>query len=358
MPLKSTHRFDQTIADAFFRGGPYSFGKSKKSLPTVPAFGIEIELENVVINDVAWKWNWWQAKGENSLRNHGVEFVSLPAPFAQRAEVLAQVPKMIKAYSSTKPDLSIRCSTHMHLNVSHMTMREVLHAMLTWYLLENLIVRTQSNYRQGNLFCLRMCDAESISTSLFNVIEDPGRFNTIFNKNAVKYSALNLAPIHELGTVEWRFLSPMTDPTLLNFWLEIFQSLLEYGAAMKIPDRLMQDYNSLNIQELFKKIFGKGNGSTLYEMVHLKYPSYEAMTAAIHRNYDYIFDLGQELKRNRFEVAPAFWNPDEDFGGHSVPASPQPWMVIEDVVPAGWQVMDEALDMPATLAEAPEESGF
>lgn len=277
-----------------------------------PAFGWEIELENCVTKPSDFHTRWWTMKGEASLRNNGQEFVTGVCHYDNRMEVAKDLRTILKEWLSTTPHLSIRCSTHMHLNIQYLTLRQVLHTALAWYLLENLIVRTQSDWRQGNLFCLRMTDAEAIGDHLLNVIESPTRFNIVFQKNSVKYSALNLAPVSGWGTMEWRFLGPMKDPPSLIFWTEIFQSLIEYGKDMVNVDQLLQEYENLNIKQLFHRIFGKANGQTLYLMVEEKYKDYAAMTRAIHKNYDIIFEIGTALRKKKYQLPEPFWFPDDE----------------------------------------------
>lgn len=275
-----------------------------------PAFGIEVELENCLQKDSPWFSDLWTFKGENSLRNNGMEFVSHPALYKNREKVCREFKDVLKKCIGTKPQLSIRCSTHIHMNAMYLTLRQIVNTSLVWYLLENAIIKTQSDWRQGNLFCLRMSDARTIGDNLIDSIWDPDRWSSYHTKNGVKYSAFNLAPTVEFGTMEWRFLSPITDPDLLIFWVEVFQSIIDYGATIKSPDALLQDYNNLDVKAFFKKIFG-GNGKTLYEMVLNAHDGkYDGITQNLHKNYDFIVEAAGVLRSKKFEVFETLWCPD------------------------------------------------
>jgi hypothetical protein len=302
-----------------------------KNAPGIPAFGIELELEEAQgKEDQPWPYAFWHVKNEPSLRNNGAEFISYPAEISVKEKVCEELQTLLKKWPAKKPEATIRCSTHIHMNVAYLTLRQVYHTLLAWYLVENLVVKTQSDWRQGNLFCLRMMDAESISDHLIKGARHPDQFLRIHQKDYVKYAALNLAPIYTFGTIEFRFLSPITDPKLLCFWVDVFQNLINYGAKIKDPRQVLQGYENNDIKGLFKLFFAEC-GPVLYRMVEAKYHSYELMTRSIHKNYDNIFELTNVLKDQRFEVSPLFWNPDDQ--DPKVPAQ------IEAVA---WSPEDEA----------------
>jgi hypothetical protein len=279
--------------------------------PSYKAFGIEIELEGCpLLVEEGSVWDTWMVKRETSLRNHGAEFITNgPMHYEEVREVTKAFPKALAKMTKAKPDMSIRCSTHVHVNVAYLTLRQVFTASCLYFLFENAFVRTQSMHRQGNLFCLRMSDASYLVSMLLQSIQHPNDFNRVFSQNAAKYSALNLATVHRLGTLEWRFLSPIIDPDRLEFWVTILQGIVDYGAKHTAAD-LIRDYDELSLKEFMSKVWSN-RAAELYDML-LSGISPGILNRAIHRNYDNIVEVSRALTRKKFEVPRAYWNPDDE----------------------------------------------
>lgn len=273
-------------------------------------FGIELELENFFWDgDSEWPTQKWMTKPEGSLRNGGIEIVSVPLPYDTRVLHLKMLEKCI-ATSSTPPVKSIRCSTHIHISVLPYTLRNVLHSALAYYLLENTLVRTQHKNRQGNLFCLRMTDARMITRRLLDLISNPDGFGDLINKHFFKYSAMNLATIRNFGTVEFRFFSPMTDHKEIAFWVECLTQLFKYGATKEKALDVISDYDNLPLEEFYQKVFGKENGKILFDKVSSKYPGYAMISEDIHKNYDDVVEIAKKMTEQKFELPQTFWDPD------------------------------------------------
>lgn len=272
------------------------------------AFGIEIEIENFLIGD-SWNPRYWTFKGEPSLRNNGIELISKPSKFEDRKVVTDEVTQLVK-WSTTVPQPSIRCSTHIHINVSDLTLRDVIKAAGLFYLLENNLISTQSRYRKGNLFCLTLSDAGFIKQFWHNTINRPASFQNQFSQQSAKYSALNFATITRIGTIEFRFLSPILDPKLLRFWIECFQSIVDYGVSAKSLKDIVDTYDADPLPMFYRKVFGP-NGDELFSMVLSKNNNNrDRVTAQIHRNYDVVHELSIAEKQKTFELHQKFWNPD------------------------------------------------
>lgn len=280
--------------------------RRKLHLNDSKAFGVEIEVENFEFNGNRYPPT-WGLKPESSLRNLGIEIVSSPILFKDRLSLVQDIKDILRA-TDRKVTYSIRCSTHIHINVQYLTYRQVFQAMLAYYLIENLLVRTQSKAREGNLFCLRMSDAGTISSDLIAVIQNTFLANeTIFNPSFVKYSACNPANIYKLGTLEFRFLSPILEPERLIFWVEVLQSLVDYGAKKDFD--VIKDYDELSLSDFFTKIF-KNQAAPLYEYISNSYGGYAAMTRDIHRNYDSVAEIQRILKAKKFSIPSKYWVPD------------------------------------------------
>src|SRR5690606_25615934 len=138
----------------------HGWGNSKGDI------GLEIEVEGSLkaIADVHAQPKYWTSKQEGSLRG-GVEYVLYsPVPMKELPDALDEIGKVFE--QCPKIVRSIRCSTHMHVNVSDLTIQQIYNVIGYYYLIEDILVNTQGPVRKGNLFCLRMSDAEFLAEAL------------------------------------------------------------------------------------------------------------------------------------------------------------------------------------------------
>jgi hypothetical protein len=154
-----------------------------------------------------------------------------------------------------------------------------------------------------------MSDASFIVSMMVDSIKHPNDFYRVFSQNAAKYSALNLATVHRLGTLEWRFLSPIIDPARLEFWVTILQGIVDYGAKHTAAE-LIQDYDQLSLKEFMTKVWSN-RASELYDML-LSGISPGILNRAIHRNYDNVVEISRALTRKKFELPRMYWDPDDE----------------------------------------------
>lgn len=198
---------------------------------TAGRFGVELELEGEGWGDFGLLRH-WNVKEEGSLRG-GWEFV-LPRPRNDLTEPLKELQGFLEKTQKTK--YSIRCSTHIHVNILSYTQFQLFKAIFLYYLVEDLLVQTQGPLRQGNLFCLRMSDAHGVYSGLYTAILTE-EFLGSFSQGNMKYGALNLAAPMRFGSVEFRFFRPM-EPQKIGQWASLLSNLLEYGAQSDFPKLL------------------------------------------------------------------------------------------------------------------------
>lgn len=130
--------------------------------------GIEIEAEfKGNLHEIG--GDYWRTVADGSLRN-GLEFVSrLPVPYKELSAAMQSYADQTKGFSFVE---SIRTSVHLHVNACSNTFRDVIQSSLCYWLIENLLVETQGEYRKGNLYCLRGKDADAMVARLCYDITD------------------------------------------------------------------------------------------------------------------------------------------------------------------------------------------
>lgn len=266
--------------------------------------GIELELEGRL--SAPSDKSLWEVKGENSLRKGGLEFVlKKPVLMAGLAKALQELSDEV--LSKSTPMLSIRCSTHMHVNVLKLRARDIVSALFGYYLIEEVLLATQSPNRRGNLFCLRMSDAEEIAAALMAAIQSNGLFSS-FGLDQYKYAALNLASMSRFGSLEFRFLDPIVDTILLEVWARLFYNLIQNASKMT-PKDLLAAYDALPVYSFLDRLLGDSS-----DFLKSQFSSAD-LNRMMHTNYDILCDLSRIFEAQRkFEMPEQFWYEDVEDG--------------------------------------------
>lgn len=187
--------------------------------PNSPIMGIELELEN--IRDWSrWEFGIFTRKEDGSLRNNGSEFVSYPTS----AETLKHwVEQFYKRNKVSEANISERCSVHVHLNCQDLTFEQVTSLCMVYQVFERLLFAFVGGERDKSIFCVPWHQTNITSREVFKKPVKPSNF-----KQWYKYTALNLLPIFQYGTVEFRHMAgqPTVDPILS--WIDIIRNMRNF----------------------------------------------------------------------------------------------------------------------------------
>ena len=164
--------------------------------------GIEIELEGTQ-NAYDFRSDYWEVKEDGSLRG-GHEFV-FRGPTGGR-DLYNAVVELDTFLHTRNPDGNWRCSTHVHVDVRDMTARQLKNLILIYTVLEKFLFKLSGFHRYKNNFCCALGFAQQQLKVLVKNWNKEGAYDF---SNAViqgwdKYSALNLLPISNFGSVEFR----------------------------------------------------------------------------------------------------------------------------------------------------------
>ena len=238
--------------------------------PANTRIGIEIECEGLAGIADYWKNPLWQVKGDGSLRNGGIEFISPALKPEQVRRALAAVMGSIYSYKKT-PDFSWRTSIHVHLECIHLLVREFKALMLLDVVFEEALFQfANPGRRDTNIFCTPITRSHFYSLGDFINADSPDALVQTFaylNKDIEKYSALNINHMYDFGTVEFRHLRGTGDHRLLHTWISILLKM--FSAAQKVTtEELYEDIQSLNTTSAYgaftEKIFGEGIARALF----------------------------------------------------------------------------------------------
>ena len=200
----------------------------------------------------------WDCKRDGSLREHGIEYVMKgPVPFTQIDDPLKEFQGVDKAIKFNKG--SISTSVHAHINFLTETFLTMANFLTAYALVENLLVRYSGPDRLSNLFCMPFRDAEGGVSHIEHMLQNIGRglfTKMALNADAVKYGAINCAPLTVFGTLEIRTFRGETDITLIKKWVQIIQALKTFAKTPGLTPIKILDLYKKERGNIIKSIFG------------------------------------------------------------------------------------------------------
>lgn len=197
--------------------------------------GIEVEMEGpgVLGGKVNAPLGYWRKDKDGSLRGESCEYV-LAKPVLRHdvPKALLQLRKYLLDNMAQVND-SDRCGVHVHLNFQKEEVSKVLNVIMLYLVFEDLLVRYCGESREGNLFCLRARDAESMLLELYQCKVN-GRLSYL-QHDAYRYASLNVSAIQKYGSLEFRSLKTPKDVTKIEPWVNMLLCIKDYGLN-KIED--------------------------------------------------------------------------------------------------------------------------
>ena len=154
--------------------------------------GIEIEVENVKTPKGGILWYF---KNDNSLRNHGIEYISVPLPPNQIEIALYYLYNYILPKNV---DFSPRTSIHIHLNIRDMTPDQLKSLVITYMAVEKLLFEFDNTGRYKSIFCvpLEECSLLDILSEFSKILSFAFRlFGNIFAGEVLLTIVAFLVPV-------------------------------------------------------------------------------------------------------------------------------------------------------------------
>ena len=216
--------------------------------------GIEIEVENM--RKGCYPAFYWKSKEDNSLRNYGLEFTSIPLRMYQVEYALDHLEKCILDQGN-KPDFSPRTSVHIHVNVRDMCWEQIKNFILLYAIFERHFFNIAGTKRETSVFCVPLYKTEALR-ALQNMEHEELKWH--------KYSAINPGTIlgnddvPKFGTIEFRHLYGTLDRGVIINWLNNIMCLRQASRLFRFEE-LLQKVRKLNSTSeyvaLYSAIFGE-----------------------------------------------------------------------------------------------------
>lgn len=214
--------------------------------------GIEIEMETPKALHDNPDNERWRMEHDGSLRGHGYEFV-FRKPLKPR--IAEQVVKVFFNKLPLKVLNTGRAGVHAHINVSDLTIKQMVNMATLYLITEDLLTNWCGEFRKGNLFCLRMRDAEFIVDQFNRALEDEdlGHLHT----DKIRYASLNFKALPQYGSLEFRACPSDGNPETVNQWIRFLMKLKDAARNIDNPIQIIADVSHQSPEVYIKELFGE-----------------------------------------------------------------------------------------------------
>lgn len=216
--------------------------------------GVEVEIENQEPEQV----DGWEVKPDNSLRN-GVEFVLGKPKSCQN--LLLHLQRLRTKVADTAGKFSWRTSIHIHMDIRDLTTKQLSNLIYTYVLMEDVLFAMVNPVRKASPFCMPVSSSRHNLDVFGNIAKvlrawELGNDVPRPNFNGLnKYTAMNLLPMRELGSVEFRHMHG-TLTNELDEWINALLRLKEFAVTTDFDDsRLLELWSGLGTQGLMEAVF-------------------------------------------------------------------------------------------------------
>lgn len=223
--------------------------------------GIEVEVENHQLKKHA-NAQVWVLKGDGSLRNNGVEYITLPIAARWAPAALED---LLSSSLDNACCFGPRTSIHVHLDMQQYQTQEVMDVVLLYTMLEGLFYKFTGRGRIKNIYCVPVFDTSLLKGQA--VRGHMGATTEVWSK----YSGLNLVRLRDLGTLEFRHMHGTFDVRKISIWIRLLTKLCTYTQKMgteHIRKLCLMGPHKLDMAALLTEIFDN-------DAQHLKYESFE-----------------------------------------------------------------------------------
>lgn len=230
--------------------------------------GLELEIEKWETEEEA-SFRGFSFTADNSLRGASVEAITKPM---RTKYVPVLLENFYEHFHVTDDNYSERCSTHVHVNCQDLTRQQLRNICVLYQAIERVLFAWIGEVREQNIFCIPWYQCNISSRFVHNFLSDTD--GTV--RRWQKYTALNLLPIREQGTIEFRHLEGTCDIKRITTWLNIIGSIFRFACEVTYKELrgIITEMNSVSNYEMFiNRVFG------VYATEFVSLPSYRELLA-------------------------------------------------------------------------------
>lgn len=220
--------------------------------------GIEVEVEGCK-NPQNYSFDLWEGERDDSLRNNGWEWTTAGPMYG--AQIKEAITELFTVATSKKWDVGYpRAGIHIHLDVRDLEFESLQLARLVanYMMVEHAMFSYAGDWRRNTHYCEAYEDGQYdfklMGRFLYNPPEDKASLVHYAN-HLSKYQAVNLKPLVDLGTIEFRHLPTKFDVEWLYNWIKVILALKKSAMDVTLNDPL-KDLSNYGPDAYIRKILG------------------------------------------------------------------------------------------------------
>lgn len=311
-------------------------------------FGVEIEIEGENLPEDIPKE--WRMEHDGSLRGQYprqcAEYVFRKPLDPTKAKLT--INKLIKylEQEEARPNFSHRTSLHVHVNCQQLDWEQYSAFLYTSLLMERVMLQYCGKGRIGNRFCLRVSDAEGYADDLLTLFTKGFEFFALGGgaPYKVKYSAINIAPAREYGSLEFRGMRGTLDKAVIFNWLTALENVYNFALEKGSVEKVHKFFVNSAIEDFYKEVLGGVSDAFYYKgayddirlchslLIDVAYNCYNKQAVPK--------DPVVEVNKINFDINQAQFNPLP-----AAPVIPDGWHPVREPVIRGPFVYNDELDL-------------
>lgn len=224
-------------------------------IPTDGRYAVEIEAEGrrlpVEIRD------FWSVHNDGSLQAgfEAREYVMYkPGSLEEVRNALNYLDAVYKKLG-TKVEETMTSGVHVHVNVQDYTPKQLFTFIVTYFVLEELLLKYCGEHREGNHFCLRAKDAEFVVNELITTARTH-KFGNLKGDN-IRYCSLNVCSLFKYGSLEFRAMrgTPVLDD--IYTWVKIIDRVRLSAQAFSDPGEVVKLTSVGGVTQFVRTVLGE-----------------------------------------------------------------------------------------------------
>lgn len=200
----------------------------------------------------------WTVTQDNSLRGASGEFVTIPM---KASNLLPALQNFYSITGFTEENFTDRCSIHVHANVQDFTVDQLVSLTLMYQTVEDIFFEFVGHWRDTNLYCIPWSQCRMSYKMIPSMLRSDGAFIESM-RGWQKYTALNLLPILNQGTVEFRHMHGTADMDKISTWVKMISHLM-YAAKSSTFEEVLNTVKDLNTSSQYQRWFERILGGVL-----------------------------------------------------------------------------------------------
>jgi len=240
------------------------YGKDVKVSVNNRLIGIEFEIEGFKLHSINYTdFSLLEFKSDGSLRDNGVEIVTLPVLGEDIVLALQELKQVLSTCTST-PYCSARCGLHVHVDMRDCTTEQLLKVLCVYSIMEALLLDYCGDNRGDNPYCVPLVDCLAENPVYKHLFYPKKEYIQNGLQGTKKYTALNILPLNALGTIEFRLHKGTLDIEEVLQWVNMLLNLVNYAVTTEKDVQQITDSVCSDSVQLLKDVFKEVGISSVY----------------------------------------------------------------------------------------------